>query len=245
MHRAPRAPAARAPRLVAALLCLAAAASGAGAGEPTVEERVRSLVGTQIGTRALPAAVAAAARIEIELGRIDPRLKLAPCSRIEPRWPAQARAWGRTQVALRCVEGERHWQVYLPLVVKVLAPAWVPARALPAGTVLAREDLIQTEVDWAAAAQPPHAAAEDLVGRTLSRAVAAGQAVRTDDLRLRQWFASGETVQVVARGQGFTVSGAGQALGPGIEGQPVRVRTESGRVLAGTAVGERRVEVLL
>ena len=243
MHRALRVPAAPALRAIAALLALTAAA--ATAVEPTVEDQVRALVGAQMGPRALPSDVAAGARVEIELGRIDPRLKLAPCRRIEPRWPAQARAWGRTQVALRCVDGERQWQVYLPLVVKVLAPAWVPARALPAGSVLAREDLRQAEVDWAAATHPPHARVEDLVGRTLSRAVPEGQAVRSDDLRLRQWFASGDTVQVVARGQGFAVSGEGQALGPGIEGQTVRVRTESGRVLAGTAVGERRVEVLL
>ena len=46
-------------------------------------------------------------------------------------------------------------------------------------------------------------------------------------------------------GQGFAVSSEAQALTPGLEGQPVRVRTEAGRVLVGRAVGEHRVEVSL
>jgi flagella basal body P-ring formation protein FlgA len=82
-------------------------------------------------------------------------------------------------------------------------------------------------------------------GRTLGRALQPGQGLRATDLRQRQWFAAGDTVQVLARGNGFAVSGEAQALNPGIEGQPVRVRTESGRVLTGTPVADRRVEVLL
>jgi flagella basal body P-ring formation protein FlgA len=34
-------------------------------------------------------------------------------------------------------------------------------------------------------------------------------------------------------------------MSPGVEGQTVRVRTETGRVLTGQAVGQNRVEVQL
>ena len=64
-----------------------------------------------------------------------------------------------------------------------------------------------------------------------------GRSVRSTHLQPRQWFAAGDTVQVVAAGRGFSVSGEGQALTPGIEGQPARVRTESGRILTGRAGG--------
>jgi flagella basal body P-ring formation protein FlgA len=64
-------------------------------------------------------------------------------------------------------------------------------------------------------------------------------------LRARQWFAAGEPVTVIARGDGFAVSGTGEALGPGVDGQTVRVRTDSGRIVVGTPVGDRRVEVRL
>jgi len=232
---------------VACTLALAAwavlAAAGASGTEPaadaTLAEQVRGLVGPAVR---LPTGKA---RVELEVGQLDPRLRLAPCRRIETHLPAQSPLWGRTRIGVRCVEGERPWHVYLPVVVKVFAPALVPVRALPAGTVLAPEHLQLTEVDWAADANPAFASAEGLLGRTLGRAVAAGQAVRSGDLRQRQWFAAGDTVQLLARGEGFVVGGEAQALGNGIEGQSVRVRTESGRVLSGTPVAERRVEVAL
>lgn len=200
---------------------------------------VRALVGQNLK---LPAGQP---RVDIEIGKLDPRLRLAPCKRIEPQLPAQGLLWGRTRIGLRCVEGERPWQVWLPVTVKVFAPALVPVRALPAGTVLAASDLQTAEVDWAAETQPPFTRSEPLVGRTLGRALQPGQALRGGDLKLRQWFAAGDTVQVLARGDGFAVSGEGQALTPGIEGQTARVRTESGRVLTGVPVADRRVEVAL
>jgi flagella basal body P-ring formation protein FlgA len=46
-------------------------------------------------------------------------------------------------------------------------------------------------------------------------------------------------------GSGYQVSGEGQALTPGLEGQTVRVRTDSGRVVTGQAVADHRVEIPL
>ena len=184
-------------------------------------------------------------RVEVEAGRLDPRLRLAPCDRIEPHLPPSAKAWGRTRVGLRCVDGPKPWNVYLPVTVKVFAPALVAGVALPSGTVLRAEQLQTAEVDWAAGRSPPLADASRLAGRVLLRPLAAGAALRQDDLKQRQWFSAGDTVQVQARGRGFSVSGEGQALSPGIEGRPVRVRTDSGRVLSGQAVGLNRVEVVL
>lgn len=235
-------PPARPSRLAcAAGLVLAAASAPAQVpADAAWAERARALV---VGS--VDASVAGKARIEVEVGALDPRLRLAPCRKVEPQLPPQARLWGRVRVGLRCVDGEKPWQVWLPVQVKVLAPALVAARPLPAGTTLTADMLQSAEVDWAAATEPPFAQAPALDGRTLQRALAAGEAVRSSDLRQRQWFAAGDTVTLLARGDGFTVSGSGEALGHGLEGRPVRVRTDSGRVLTGTAVGAHRVEVPL
>jgi flagella basal body P-ring formation protein FlgA len=185
------------------------------------------------------------ARVEISTGQLDPRLKLAPCERIEAYLPAGARAWGRSRVGLRCTQGPSAWNVSLPITVKVFAPALVVHTALPAGTVLQATHLQEAEVDWAAERSPALADPAKLLGRTLGRALSAGAAVRQADLKQQLWFAAGDTVQVVARGAGFSVSGVGLALAPGVEGQPVRVRTDSGRVLSGLPVAANRVEVQL
>jgi flagella basal body P-ring formation protein FlgA len=184
-------------------------------------------------------------RVEVEVGRLDPRLKLAPCARIDTYLPSGFKPWGRTRVGLRCVEGAVRWNVFLPVTVKVHGPALVAASALQAGSVLTADDLSEAEIDLAA---DPAAALTDpalLVGRVLARTVSAGQALRQHHVRPRQWFAAGETVKVVAVGAGFAVQTEGQAVSAGLEGSPVRVRTDSGRIVTGQAVGERRVEVAL
>ena len=203
-------------------------------------QRIQGL-SEQAGAGLAPGAL----RVQIEPGRLDPRLRLAPCERVEAYLPPGARAWGRSRVGLRCVQGPKAWNVTLPVTVKVFAPAWVLAAPLPAGSVLQAAQLQQEEVDWAAAATPPLADAAQLVGRELARALPAGAPVRAADLRQRQWFAAGDTVQLVAHGRGYSVSGEARAMSAGIEGRTVRVRTDNGRVLSGQAVGPNRVEVLL
>lgn len=225
---------------------LAANAGGVGTGAATeaadsaITSIAQALALTQQSVR-----VPAGARVKVIPGTLDPRLKLAPCARIEPQIPPGARAWGRTRVALRCVSGPVRWQVYLPLTVQVWARAAVLATAQPAGSTLTAADLQLAEVDLAAALAPAFTAPGDLVGRTLAVALPAGATVRTDLLRQRQWFQAGETVTVVAQGQGYAVSGEAQALGNGVEGQSVRLRTDSGRIITAMPVGTRRVELPL
>ena len=116
-------------------------------------------------------------------------------------------------------------------------------RPLPAGARIEPTQLSLAEVDWAAAATPPYTTEESLAGRVLARPVAAGQAPRAADLKPRVWFEHGDTVRVSARGNGFSITAEGQALSPGREGQPARVRTENGRIVVGRPVGERLVEI--
>ena len=113
------------------------------------------------------------------------------------------------------------------------------------GSVLAAVDLAPAEVDLAEDNAAPVTRSELAIGRTLTRALRPGQSVRLSHLKTRQWFNAGETVLLMGQGEGFSVAGEAQALNPGIEGVPVRVRTESGRVLPGMPVGERRVELSL
>ena len=184
-------------------------------------------------------------RIEVVLGRLDPRLRLAPCQQILPYLPAGTRPLGRTRMGLRCARGQTAWNVTLPISVKVWAPSLVASTALPAGTVLEARHLVSAEVDLAERADPAIALPQAALGRILARGLAAGEALRRTDLKTRLWFSAGDTVRIVAVGPGYAISSEGQAMGPGLEGQRARVRTESGRIISGVAAGERRLEVAL
>jgi flagella basal body P-ring formation protein FlgA len=190
------------------------------------------------------ASMPAGTRVEVDVGSLDPRLKLAPCTRITPHLPAGTRLWGRAQVGLRCDEGAR-WSVFLPVTVKVFARAWTVNRSLPYGTIISADHLQLAEVDIAAEPSPVIHRPQAAIGRPLTRALKPGQALREADLKPRQWFAAGDTVRIVSVGSGFSISAEGQALGPGIDGQNARVRTEGGRVVTGRAVAARQVEVTL
>jgi flagellar basal body P-ring formation protein FlgA len=203
-----------------------------------VLDQVRSLA---LGQAAAPGAT----RVEVVVGQLDPRLHLAPCERIEPYLPTNVRLWGKSRIGLRCKEGRTAWNVYLPIVVKVWGRALVVPAGATAGSVITEADLDEAEVDLAEEFTPVFFDRKLVVGRTLVQALRPGQAVRQAHIKSRQWFAAGETVKVVAVGEGFALEGVGQALTNGIEGQPARVRTENGRVVTGLPAGERRLELTL
>jgi flagella basal body P-ring formation protein FlgA len=187
----------------------------------------------------------ARARIVALPGTPDARLKLASCPDIQAQPLPGAPAWGRTRVLLRCATGPVAWRITLPVTVQVWAPAWLATRALPSGMALSDDALAPGVIDWAAAATPALALATPPAGRTLGRPLAAGEPLREADLRARQWFVAGDTVQVTARGSGFAVKAEAQAMTPGVEGRPARLKSSSGRVFMATPVGERRAEVVL
>lgn len=236
----------QAPALVA--FVVAATALAASAAEPTaaaspLEQQALSFVqaqlGNSVGNSALPG------RVEIVAGPLDARLRLAPCQQVQAYLTPNTRLWGKTRVGLRCTQGATPWNVYLPVTVKVWGRALVMAQAMPAGQVLAAADVREAEVDLAADASPALTDTAALVGRTLARSVAAGQGVRQATLKARQWFAPGDTVRIRAVGDGYAVAGSGEAMTAGIEGQPARVRTESGRLVTGVAVAEHQLELAL
>lgn len=234
------------PTLVLRLVCLvtvllaATAPARATAIEAAMAEQVQRFAAEATRQSGL-----AGVRAQISVGRLDPRLRLAACTTVQPYLPTGTRLWGAARIGLRCTDAAVRWNVFLPIQVDVFGPALVANATLPAGHVLAADDLRSAEVNLAATRSPAMTRQELAVGRALSRPLVAGDTLRGADLRARQWFAAGDNVRLVATGSGWRISGEGQALAAGVEGQSVRVRTESGRVVSGVPVAERLVEVAL
>ncbi len=156
----------------------------------------------QVRALALDKAIGpAATRVEVVVGTLDPRLHLAPCDRIEPYLPPNVRLWGKSRIGLRCTEGRTHWNVYLPIVVKVWGRALIVPAGAAAGSVLADADLEEAEVDLAEELTPAFVDKEQVVGRTVAQTLRPGQAVRHANIKPRQWFAAGDPVKVVAAGE--------------------------------------------
>jgi flagellar basal body P-ring formation protein FlgA len=187
------------------------------------------------------------ARVEAEPGKSDPRLRLAPCLQVQAQELPGVRPWGATRVGLQCQSGPVRWRITVPVTVRVWAPARVALRALPAHQDLRQAPDLFTVgvVDWGAERSPPLSPEAPLNDRQLARPLAAGAALRQDDLRAQQWFVAGDTVRVLARGSGFAIAADAQALSAGIEGRPARLKSANGRIITAIPVGARRAEMAL
>jgi flagellar basal body P-ring formation protein FlgA len=182
-------------------------------------------------------------RMEVSVGALDSRLKLAPCGNIEMYVPPGSRLWGHGHVGLRCVDGMVRWNVAVPVTVKAFGNAWVVRGQVMAGSPLAQSDVMQAEVDWAEDTNPVLADASLWLGQTATRMLGTGQVLRQGMVHPTQVFQAGSQVRVVAEGQGFQVSSDAQALSAGVVGQLARVRMDNGRVTSGTVLDARTVKI--
>lgn len=182
-------------------------------------------------------------RLQVQIGKLDSRLQLAACAKVEPYLPAGARLWGRTRIGLRCLQGPRAWNVYLPVTVQAFGPAWVLNNNVRQGEALTAGDASVAEVDWAEFDSPVAANQPDWLGLEAARHLQAGQTLRQNMLRPPQLFAMGAQVKVSVSGGGFSIVSTGRAMAAGAEGANVRVRMDNGRLVTGVVNAQGVVEV--
>ncbi len=194
---------------------------------------------------ALPQDASFPLRTEVVMGSLDSRLRLAPCARVEAHLPPGSRLWGRSRIGLRCVEGPRRWNVYVPVTIKAFGPAWVVKRPVDAGATLSQDDAELAEVDWAAHPSGVLARADMWVGQQTAFALTPGLTLRENAVRPQRAFGAGDQVRVNSSGSGFSISATGLALTAGLVGQSARVRLPGGRVITGLVQPDQTVEIAL
>jgi flagella basal body P-ring formation protein FlgA len=182
-------------------------------------------------------------RLDVSVGALDSRLRLAPCANVEPYLPPGTRLWGHSRVGLRCVDGMVKWNVSVPVTVKAFGNAWVVRAQVQAGSPVNRTDVVQVETDWAEDTNPVLIDTALWLGQTATRTLSTGQVLRAGLVRATQVFQAGSQVRVVAEGPGFQVSSDAQALSAGVVGQVARVRMDNGRITTGTVLDARTVKI--
>lgn len=180
--------------------------------------------------------------VTLTIGDFDPRNQLPPCGSLEAFLPAGSRAWGRTNVGVRCLS-PAPWTVFVSTRVAVRGEYLVLARPLRAGQIVGPADLHRQAGDLAE--QPPDVMTDParVQGQGARFALAAGQTLRASMLRLPPAILQGQKVRVVSVGAGFQVSNDGTALNTVAEGQVAQVRLASGQVVSGIARGGGKVEI--
>jgi len=224
-------------RLLLTFLLALSCAGGAWAA-PALQESVRMYVLRESAT----AVGGTQSRIDVTVSDVDARLQLAPCARTEVFVPSGGRLWGRSFAGVRCLEGAT-WSINVPVTVRIYGPALVAEKPLAAGASVQPDEVRIAEVEWTRESQGVVTATAQLEQRVLARPVSSGQPIPLAALRAPQAVGQGEPVRLVGRGNGFSISADGVALASAVAGQSVRVRTDAGKIVTGTARSGRVVEV--
>lgn len=182
-------------------------------------------------------------KVTVKIGAVDPRLSLAACPAPEAFQQPGARPWGKTTVGVRCTAPV--WTIFLQAQVSVLADYVTAAVPLAQGQAIDAGQLATMQGDIAAM---PNGIVTDMaqaIGRTPTVSLPAGTPLRLDSLKSRPVVQQNQAVRIVSRGENFSVSGEGKAIGNAAEGQVVQVRTPRGAIVSGTARLGGIVEVAL
>jgi flagellar basal body P-ring formation protein FlgA len=164
----------------------------------------------------------------------DDRLELAACAAPEVFLPPGGRLQGRVSVGVRC-NVPVSWTLYIQANVNIMMEYLVTALPLAAGHIIGYGDLTsisgeQTPVTANYVTDPTQ-----LIGRTLSMSLAAGTPFRLNVLRKDEVVKQGQSVRVTSERQGFRLSTSGVAQSGAVEGDAVRVKLKSGKVVTGLA----------
>jgi flagella basal body P-ring formation protein FlgA len=179
-------------------------------------------------------------RVAIKVDEIDRRIVRPSCPALEAYLPPGSQLLGNSMVGVRC-PGKKGWSLFVPVHVKVSVDMLITNKPLAQGHVLLADDISTQngELSQTGILLDPAQA----IGKVLKSGVGAGQLLKLDMLRPPFTVTQGQTVQLQVEGSGFNILSEGQALNNAGEGQPVKVKTATGRVLNGTARAAGIVEI--
>lgn len=181
--------------------------------------------------------------IQIQVGAVDARVRLARCAFLQTFFPAGSRAWASTTVGVRC-PGKTPWTIYVPARVSVIAPFLVAARGLDPGQSVTQADLLFRNGDLTNLPAGTLTDPSQAKGRIAARRVAAGQPLQQSMLRAEKVVRNGQIIGLIAQGEGFRISTEGRAMGDAAEGSLVHVRTANGKIISGIVRAGPLVEVI-
>lgn len=184
-------------------------------------------------------------RAEVEVGRLDNRLRLDACDQpLETFDSPNGLNRGRGVVGVAC-NGTTPWKIYVPVRLALIDAVVVTRRPVVRGQALTAEDLMLDEVDVTAQRHGVYRRIEDVVGLRSKRQLDSGDVLSANLLQRAKLVKRGGAVQIIAIGGGLSVSMRGEALADGGQGDRVRVKNlASGRVITGTVTRRGVIEVV-
>ncbi|WP_372868425.1 flagellar basal body P-ring formation chaperone FlgA [Pseudomonas sp.] len=185
-------------------------------------------------------------RHEVEINRIDPRLRLPLCDKeltISLESPAQP--IGRVTMRVRC-DGSSPWTVFVPGEVRLYRDVVTAIRPLKREAVLTDMDVSLTEREVGLLNQGYLTSLRQAVGKKLTRPMQTDQVLAPVNVEQAEAIRKGDQVVISARSGSMSVRTPGEALSDGAIGKQISVRNQrSKRVVKARVIGPGQVEVAM
>ncbi len=181
-------------------------------------------------------------RASVEIAPPDPRLRLPRCAELRFFLTPGNPPHGSGSLGAQCA-GPQPWALYLAYTVRLKGPAVVAVRPIAGRAAVGAEDLQVREIEHTQSPLNYLRQPEQASGLLARQPIAAGQPLLQTMLARPLAVRAGDKVRLVAEGKGFSVSQECTALNNAMEGEAVRCRVPSGRILQGTATGSGTVAV--
>jgi flagella basal body P-ring formation protein FlgA len=171
---------------------------------------------------------------EVQMGRLDPRLRLAACDgKLEPFLPPGGQVMGNTTVGVRCPT-PAGWTLYVSARVLVQGLVLVTTQPLARGERLTEQNVRLVERDLASLPRGYFDDLQPVLGQQARRHLNANTVLNPLLIEAPRLVRRGEQVTMITGRDGFLVRSQGQALGDGSAGEVIRIRSNgSQRIVEG------------
>lgn len=185
-------------------------------------------------------------RIEYNVGSIDNRLQLTPCSLplvVESRDAPQPNT--RLNLQVSCQQAN-NWSIYLPVELSIYRPAVVAVNALTHGDTIGPADVRLVEVNISQVSGQYLGNLDEVIGKDVKRSIAAGAAISDQQLIAPLMVRRGEAVLINASSNIVAVKVSGIAMTDGRLGEQIRIKNQSSsRIVNATITGPGQAAVAM
>jgi flagella basal body P-ring formation protein FlgA len=232
----------RPSRLVLALIAFIALGAGAAA---VADEEFETTARLGAAARAAAALESGRPEADLEVGAIDPRLRLSACTApLAGHLTPGTRSSTQLTVEIRCASPP--WRHFVAVRVRAQEPVVVAARPLGRLQAVAAEDVMVVPRDLSSVPAGYFRRAEDVVGRIAQRTIGSGEVFVPTLVRPPPIVRRGQSVTVIARAGAMSVRTAGVVQADAGLAERVQVRNAAtGRTVEGVVRSADTVEVSL
>ena len=184
------------------------------------------------------------ARHEIQLSRLDHRLRLPLCNddALSASLESPATPVGRVTVRVSCT-APSPWRLFVPAQVSLFQPVVASTRPLSRGSVVGADDVHLAERDTGLLGSNYLLDPAQAIGMQLKRNVSADSVLSYTQLENNRIVRRGDKVVISAGNSSVSVKMPGEALEDGTQGEQIRVRnSRSNRVIRARVTGPGQVE---